>query len=162
MSSLSNITRIEVNRKLLQHTIEHLRKVGEQRFEGITLWAGMPKNNNFYVTDSIAPTQKLLRIKGHTCVTVENEELHRLNVWLYQNKKLLIAQIHSHPGEAYHSDTDDQFPIVTAIGSISVVVPNFARNSNNLNNCALYRLDNFGRWNELSIMEKKELINITG
>lgn len=36
-----------------------------------------------------------------------------------------VARIHSHPGEAFHSRTDDQNPILTQQGALSIVVPYF-------------------------------------
>jgi len=36
------------------------------------------------------------------------------------------AQMHTHPGRAYHSATDDRYPMVGTAGFISVVVPWFA------------------------------------
>lgn len=36
-----------------------------------------------------------------------------------------VARIHSHPGEAFHSPTDDANPGLTAGGAISIVVPYF-------------------------------------
>lgn len=36
-----------------------------------------------------------------------------------------FARIHSHPDEAFHSSTDDKNPILTAEGSLSIVVPFF-------------------------------------
>lgn len=161
MIGFDDIRSIEVPGQLVQHTINHLRNVGRRGFEGIALWAGMREYEHFYVTHSITPAQKLIHNSGHVCVSVGAEELHRLNVWLYENKRMLIAQIHSHPGEAYHSDTDDEFPIATVVGSLSLVVPDFGRNPFSLENCAVYRLNNRARWNELSLKEIYELIKIT-
>src|SRR5690242_1355523 len=36
------------------------------------------------------------------------------------------AQMHTHPGRAYHSTTDDRYPMVGTAGFISIVVPWFA------------------------------------
>lgn len=60
-------------------------------------------------------------------VRVDGDALHRLNVWLYQHQQMLGVQVHAHPTDAYHSDTDDTFPIVTTLGGLSLVVPNFCR-----------------------------------
>ena len=38
----------------------------------------------------------------------------------------LGGQAHSHPTDAYHSDTDDHLALVTLLGAISLVVPDFA------------------------------------
>jgi hypothetical protein len=57
-----------------------------------------------------------------------------------------VARIHSHPGLAFHSDTDDRNPALTFEGAVSVVVPFFGLGlRNGLDACALYEL-RAGRW----------------
>jgi hypothetical protein len=90
-------------------------------------------------------------------VRVEGDELHRLNVWLFENHEELAAQVHSHPTEAYHSGTDDTYPIVTMRGGLSVVVPDFARAGLRGDGVANYRLGKSG-WDELSLEESRRLI----
>ena len=36
------------------------------------------------------------------------------------------VQVHTHAGEAFHSATDDKWPVVATPGFISLVIPNFA------------------------------------
>jgi hypothetical protein len=40
---------------------------------------------------------------------------------------VLLAQVHTHPGRAFHSWTDDEWAIADSAGFFSVVVPCFAR-----------------------------------
>src|SRR5260370_111004 len=35
-------------------------------------------------------------------------------------------QVHTHPGEAFHSPTDDAYPMIHTVGFLSLVIPNFA------------------------------------
>ncbi|MBA2335589.1 MAG: Mov34/MPN/PAD-1 family protein [Blastocatellia bacterium] len=100
------------------------------------------------------------RSEDGVCVTVTGDELHRINVELYQNKLSLIAQIHSHPTEAYHSTTDDTFPIATTVGCLSLVVPDFAIRPFALRDCAVCRLQPTGRWMQLTQREVESLIFI--
>jgi hypothetical protein len=79
-------------------------------------------------------------------VSVPGDELHRINMWLHRHRLRLIAQIHSHPTEAYHSDTDDRYAIATSLGSISIVIPDFAVRPFQLEDCAAYRLSNRPWW----------------
>jgi hypothetical protein len=78
---------------------------------------------------------------------VEGAALFEVNKTLYERGEILGAQVHSHPTEAYHSPTDDQFPLATLIGSLSVVVPNFAREApGDLEDWAWYRLVEYHNW----------------
>jgi hypothetical protein len=60
------------------------------------------------------------------CAPSLKHELARLNMYLYRNGLELVAQVHTHPAEYYHSSADDQYAIATTIGCYSIVVPNFA------------------------------------
>ncbi|MCC6545053.1 MAG: Mov34/MPN/PAD-1 family protein, partial [Nitrospirae bacterium] len=37
-----------------------------------------------------------------------------------------VAQVHSHPKEAFHSDADDRWAIINHVGAMSLVLPYFA------------------------------------
>jgi len=87
--------------------------------------------------------------------------LHRINVLLHKNNLRIIAQIHSHPNEAYHSEADDASPIVATIGGVSIVVPRFAADPINLENWAIYRLSPDKRWEQLSSAEVRKTITIS-
>ena len=82
-----------------------------------------------------------------------------MNVWLFENDLRLIAQVHTHPTEAYHSETDDAFPIVTTEGALSLVIPNFANGPANLTQYACYRLRR-GHWVELTPAVVAALVRI--
>lgn len=64
--------------------------------------------------------------------------------------ELYVARIHSHPGDGFHSAADDDNPVITFTGAISIVVPLFGLGlRRGLDACAVYRhLD--GRWVELA------------
>lgn len=60
-----------------------------------------------------------------------------------------FARIHSHPGEAFHSSTDDRNPVITFEGAISIVVPYFGLGlRRGLPACAVLRLTH-GLWEDL-------------
>jgi len=60
-----------------------------------------------------------------------------------------VARIHSHPGEACHSAVDDENPILTHQGALSVVVPFFGLGlRRGLDSCAVFCLDGT-QWVEL-------------
>jgi hypothetical protein len=81
----------------------------------------------FHVNTAHVPRQTSLRMKSGLCTRVEGDALHGLNTWLFANGETLGAQVHAHPTDAYHSHTDDSFPIVTTLGGLSLVVPDFCR-----------------------------------
>lgn len=158
---MSKVTRFGISKLAVQKVCEHLRACGHRGVEGVALWAGVLQGQDFIVTETIIPKQQGLRSDKGLAYVVDGEELHRLNVWLYQNKLKLGAQIHSHPGEAYHSDTDDAYPIVAEQGAFSLVVPDFGFGAPSLMNWAVYRLSRDAGWLELSAAEKSSIFFIS-
>ncbi len=151
---------VRVPRELALETHDRLRLIGRQDLEGFALWAGVLEDGIFIVTHVRIPEQAGLRTDDGVLVAVGSDELHRLNVWLYEEGLTLIAQIHSHPTDAYHSETDDALPIVTTLGGLSLVVPFFARATFSLDDYAVYRLMPHEGWTELAADEVSELIVI--
>lgn len=160
MSGFLDITKIEVPRGAVEEANNHLRLVGKHGLEGFSLWAGKRFGQMFRVLKNIVPMQTGHRTPDGVCVSVGPDELHRINVWLYQNGMTLVAQLHSHPTDAYHSDTDDAFPIATTEGSLSIVVPNYARQAFSLSGSAVYRLLPKRGWILIPPAEVAELITI--
>lgn len=160
MTGLADIDRILVPSPVALEAHAHLRHVGEQGVEGFALWAGTVEARTARVRATYIPVQEAWRTEEGLTVFVDGAELHRLNMWLYREGLTLIAQLHSHPGAAYHSATDDAFPIATAIGSLSLVVPDFARAPFALSRCAVYRLSPRGTWIGLDAEQASTLIII--
>jgi hypothetical protein len=162
MRGLAHLNAVLVPRRCVAEAYAHLALVGRQGLEGFALWAGTADGDVFQVSDTIIPEQTGLRTDLGVCVTVDGRELHRINVWLYGRGLTLAAQLHSHPTDAYHSGTDDAYPIATMTGSLSLVIPDFARASFSLETCAIYRLLPPRGWVELRPEEAKRLIVIEG
>lgn len=149
MSPLQSIASVRVSRLVIDATQSHLRQMGSKGFEGFVLWVGRAQGEVFDVTVAAVPQQRAVRSDRGTYVTVEADELHRLNVWLFTHQLVLLGQVHSHPGEAYHSETDDAYPVATTVGCYSLVVPDFAVRPFSFDRCAVYKLNLRGDWDEV-------------
>jgi hypothetical protein len=149
LSELADITQVLVPGDVMTGGYQFMRAAGKAGLEGMVLWLGTSADEAFTVKELFIPEQRGLRTADGVCAIVGEAELRRLNVYLYKNSLELIAQIHTHPRQAYHSTTDDQYAIATTIGSYSIVVPNFARVDYPLGQCAVYRLSASGDWIEV-------------
>jgi hypothetical protein len=69
---------------------------------------------------------------------------------LAASKRSIKAQVHTHPGEAFHSATDDNWPIVSQAGFFSIVIPDFATGDISLNNAWVGRMQADGAWYRLA------------
>lgn len=157
---LLGVREIRVPREVVEAIQQHLRDAGSTHCEGVAFWAGQTSADVFEVHAALVPAQIQTRSNEGVGVMITGDELFRMNVWLHQNGMTVVAQLHSHPGEAYHSDTDNDFSIVTQAGGLSIVVPDFARGPFSLDSAAVYRLDAHGAWSELDAATAKSLIRV--
>lgn len=161
MSGFLNIKSVLIPHHVLTEGHDFLRAVGKTGREGMVLWVGKHDDLIFTVTDLVIPKQRGLITADGVCVVVDPDALRKLNLELYRNNLRLIAQIHSHPGRAYHSDTDDEYAIARTIGAFSLVIPDFARRPFSLNESATYRLSAKGSWDHIPSSALKSLIQVT-
>ena len=159
MSTFESIREFVVPAELCDATDGHLREAGLDGNERFVLWSGVVRDDRLLVRTSHCPRQIAYSLAGGLCVRVEADELHRLNVWLYENAERLAIQVHSHPTEAFHSDTDDTYPMVTTLGGLSLVVPDFARYGVRGPRTALYRLSSEG-WQRFSRIDARRVLRL--
>ena len=161
MTMLQIISTFVVPSEVCDQTDSHLREAGNEGFERFVLWSGVIQEHQFLVETMHVPKQTARSSHYGLSVHVEGEELHQLNLWLYSHQQLLGVQVHSHPKEAFHSSTDDAYPMVTTLGGLSLVVPHFAEFGVRGKETALYRLTRDG-WTELSTKEANEILKMEG
>ena len=115
--TLARVRAFRIDQAVIDFTVRFLVKVGRRGFEGLVLWGGRltPDGEYVEVVLAVAPRQKATRGEEGVLVAVDGDELFRVNADFYGRGLLLCAQVHSHPGQAYHSDTDDAFAIYSRI-----------------------------------------------
>ena len=150
MSTLERIQRFSVSRDLLAQTERALRRAGAEGYELFVLWSGIIDGSELVIRTCHVPKQTSSKTRRGLMVRVEGQALHELNLWLYEHNEVLAAQVHAHPTHAFHSDTDDTFPIVTALGGLSLVVPDFARRGVLTAGSAAFRLSRSG-WDAVAL-----------
>jgi hypothetical protein len=148
--ALEAITRFDVPQLIADRTERALRNAGREGYELFVIWTGDRDGEVFRIADGHIPKQVSARTKTGLLVTIEGEALHRLNVWLYENGQELAAQVHAHPTDAFHSETDDTFPVVTVTGGLSLVVADFCRDGLLAPSSAAFRLGSRG-WDEVPL-----------
>jgi hypothetical protein len=135
---------VEVAKQILEDSERSLRRAGRDGCELFVLWSGRRRGESFEVLAGHVPRQTSLRTKKGLLVRIEGDALHKLNTWLYEHGHTLVAQLHAHPEDAYHSETDDTYPIVTQLGGLSLVAADFCRDGLVSDSTAAYRLSEEG------------------
>lgn len=159
MSTFEQVRQFTVPPDICDATDNQLREAGRNRAERFVLWSGQIEGDSLRIRTMHVPRQTAYRLTDGLCVRVEGPELHRLNVWLFEHQERLAVQVHSHPTDAYHSETDDAFPIVTTRGGLSLVVPDFGRRGVRGPGIVLYRLGLSG-WDEIGSAQARSLLHL--
>ncbi len=78
--------------------------------------------------------------------------MNQLMGHLREHRNMIVAQIHTHPNEAFHSHTDDEWAIVRHVGAYSLVLPTFCSStdrSNFLEMVATFALNKSNKWKKV-------------
>jgi len=75
---------------------------------------------------------------------------------LAHERRTIRAQLHTHPGPAFHSPTDDHCPVVSQPGFLSIVIPDYATGPVALEAAWVGRLDENGRWRPVAVQDAIE------
>lgn len=145
--------RYRLPQKLLARTFAHFRECGAGKRECHALW----------VSPWDAPETIAQVVHGEHRAHVGGFELNR--AWLHQfwlelgrTNSGIRVQVHTHPMEAFHSSTDDAYPIIHSVGFLSLVIPNFAQGPVGFDDAYLAQIQGDGTWREVPIASHLEIV----
>ncbi len=143
---------------ILTRAREFFEGAGSEGLEGTALIAGISVNGDQRGTHLVVPHQVAQRRAGCSVEVTKQGKLQLASS--LAGGEVYIARIHSHPGEAFHSGTDNSNLVVTAEGSWSIVVPFYGLGlRRGLEACAIFRFV-AGRWRQLSSTEVSSMARI--
>jgi proteasome lid subunit RPN8/RPN11 len=152
------MTKILCPRTCLDETLRHLRTGGLVNCETMVLWLGSVRNGYAEVREVYRPEQKVDFDYFH----IPPESMRAVMKRIRETRFQILAQVHSHPEEAFHSKADDTWAIVRHVGAISLVIPYFARDTVGETfgvQAASYRLDSNDSWQKVSFSEAVEVVD---
>jgi len=146
-----------VSKTIIELTFELLRECGEGRRECQVLWIG-PWSDPQRVTSVVHPVHQ-----AHgDGFELSDSWISKFFAHLFETKQGIRAQVHTHPGRAFHSVTDDSWPIVSTPGFLSLVIPRFAQGNTGFEGAYLTELDSEGVWREVPCFARILVENQTG
>ena len=125
-------------------SVDVLRSCGRGACECVVYWTG-PVDED--VADAVEHPVHLRSGFGYE---IDSNWLTQFWKRLATAGRSIKAQVHTHPGEAFHSATDDRWPIVSQAGFLSIVLPDFAAGEPTLDRAWIGRLQPNGTWQELA------------
>jgi proteasome lid subunit RPN8/RPN11 len=118
------VTKVICTEKVVAETIDVLRRGGQRGEERVALWlAGAAPRSPARVIEVYEPDQ----VADVDYFRLPPDSMRALMQHLGFTRRRIVAQIHTHPGRAYHSKVDAEWAIVRHVGALSLVVPRFAK-----------------------------------
>lgn len=138
---------------VLWQTQQYIKDHGERGHEAYVFWTGAVAGDKAYVMSCVYPTANA-RQGG---VKVPLEKMTEINRELYDRDQLILAQVHSHPGVARHSEVDEEKAVSFHEGFVSIVVPDFGETPvYDLRNCGVYVYTQDEQWR---LLDEDEIVD---
>jgi hypothetical protein len=131
---------LRLARDVMSATFRTLRECGRGECECAVFWTGPA------VGDLIDGVEHPLHTRSPFGYEVDNTWLTEFWKRLAASHRSVKVQVHTHPGQAFHSATDDEWPIVSQTGFLSIVIPDFAVSEPSLDTAWVGRLQADGTW----------------
>lgn len=144
--------RYRISEAQLRETFSELRRCGNGRRECQVLWVS-PGGDPEAITEVIHPAH----VSTAVSFDLEDRWLVTFFMRLAKERVGVRMQVHTHPGRAFHSATDDRWPIVQTPGFLSLVIPGFAKGSVGFEGAYLAELDGSGKWRSRLISDHIEV-----
>lgn len=135
---------LRVREDIVDRTFRTLRTCGKGRYECVVYWTGPAAES---IVDGV---EHPVHERSPVGYVIDDKWLTDFWKGLGASCRSIRAQVHAHPGRAFHSATDDEWPIVSQSGFLSIVIPNFASDASSLENVWVGRLRPDGKWQALT------------
>src|SRR5882724_8890578 len=136
---------------LLTQAFRAVRECGRARNECVVYWTGPVAT-----PDRVDAQDHPLHRRSPAGYDIDSDWLTKYWFRLARERRAIRLQIHTHPGAAFHSETDDHWPVVSQPGFISIVIPGFGSGPISLEAAWVTRLDANGQWQAVAMEEVLE------
>jgi len=135
------VNAVRLRRRVLEGSFQHLRHCGAGRNECVLYWCAATDQ-----PDVVARVVHPAHRGWPTGYTVDSAWITQFFLELRRTRRTVRVQVHTHPGPAGHSQTDDQFSLVPAPGFLSLVIPHYATGPVGLQDTFVARMQADGTW----------------
>jgi len=135
-----------IPRRMIDQTFATFRSCGGNQHECQLYWLS-PWDNPMILTEVAHPKHCSSRYG----LSIESNWIDQFWKDLADRGLGVRIQVHTHPGEAFHSLTDDTYPLLFDIGFLSLVIPDFAMGPVGLRNVYLTEIQPDGSWKQVDI-----------
>jgi hypothetical protein len=136
-----------------QETLNTFRSCGAGTNECVIYWCA-PTTTPVVIDVAVHPEH----LASPMMYEIERTWLNRFGFDLARQGKSVVVQVHTHAGEAFHSSTDDRWPMVTTPGFLSLVLPHFALHRLDHRSMHLAELKADGRFAEVPVDSRMRFV----
>lgn len=140
---------LDVPREIFEGTINRLGGGGSATREAAAYWSGTLEGGRGAVRSVLFAEDYPGHASTACSVSLPAEASYMISEDVSRRGERLLAWLHTHPGEAYHSQVDDRGSISYVPGFVSIVIPEFGRGVTSLSQCAVHEYVGGGRWDKL-------------
>jgi len=140
-----------IDDQIFVRTQESLRALSGRGVESYVVWVGELGDRKGWVRD----VWPLNTEAGAYHARVAFAHVLALATRVEAKGWYILAQLHTHPSEAFHSRVDDASPLSSQVGFISIVVPDFAQGEP-LVGWAAYEHLGRGKWRRIAAREMRK------
>jgi hypothetical protein len=129
---------VEITPQIVRETVALLRSSPTR--ERVVLWLGQRQAGFVRIHEVHLPVQET----EADYFRIPPEGMSALFGYLRPRRWMIAAQVHTHPGSAFHSPADDRWAIVRHQGALSLVVPRFCQSTSEATfdrDALVYQLD---------------------
>jgi len=142
------MTEYRLPKSILEATFALFRECGRGRHECQALWLSS--------WESVGEISELVHPKHRAHgvgFSLDDQWLTAFWLRLVRKNIGVRIQVHTHPQMAFHSKTDDDYPIIHTPGFLSLVIPDFAMGKIGFEGAYLTEIQQDGSWKQASISE---------
>jgi proteasome lid subunit RPN8/RPN11 len=139
---------VRLNNAGIERTLDFMKQAGKLRIECVVLWLAKRQGGALDIQTIYLPQQ----IAERDFFRIPQESIKELLTYLRHNGLMVAAQVHTHPGRAFHSLADDTWAIIRHFGGLSLVIPRFACTTSTesfIKDVSVFRLSEDNCWEEI-------------
>lgn len=136
-------------RRMIEETFSLLRSCGDNQRECQLYWTS-PWSAPQTLTEVVHPKH----YSGRYGLSIDGDWISRFWNELSDRGLGVRIQVHTHPEEAFHSTTDDTFPLLFDPGFLSLVIPDFAMGRVGFRDAYLTEIQPDGSWKQVDIASR--------
>lgn len=149
LSGLARVAVFKLPRRMIEETFSIFRSCGDNQRECQLYWTS-PWSAPQTLTEVVHPKH----YSGRYGLSIDGDWISRFWNELSDRGLGVRIQVHTHPEEAFHSATDDTFPLLFNPGFLSLVIPDFAMGPVGFREAYLTEIQPGGTWKQVDIASR--------